>query len=120
MATHEFHVDYFDMKYLNSQFPNRKNTPHFQLTEGEIGRSSGLGGDPYETPSPDCHVISTPKDFPTLTLHTLQCLKKSESLKNTYQMNFSENASAQIGKKGERVLDKIVALHNDFITPRRR
>jgi hypothetical protein len=119
MATQEFYIDYFDKKYLDSQFPNRKNTPEFQLAEGGVGAMSLGGGDPNEKPYPESHVISSSKNFPSLALSVLRHLKKPESLRSTYQITFSENASAQIGKTGEKVLEEILALHNDFVTPRR-
>lgn len=103
-----FYVDYFNQEYLDSEFPKRKQNPHFQLAEGGAG-----------VMSPESHVISHPKNFPSLSLEVLKHLKKPESLRSTYQINFSENASIQIGKTGGRVLEEILALHNDFVTPRR-
>ena len=118
MATQEFHVDYFDKTYLDSRASKKKTYPCFQLAEGEVGVMSCAGGDPHEAPSPESHVISSPRNFPSLALSILQHLKKPESLK-TYQISFSETASIQIGKTGERVLEGILALHNDFVIPRR-
>jgi len=119
MPTHQFYVEYFNTDYLKSQFPNQDNIPHFQLAEGEIGGISGAGGDPYESSSPDCTVISSPVDFPGLTLGILRHLKRPESLRHPYKVHLSNDASKQIGRIGEKVLEEIVALHNDFITPRR-
>jgi len=119
MATQEFYIDYFDKKYLNSQFLDRENKPHFQLADGNVGGDMWLGGDPHETPSPSYHVVSRPNDFIVLTLDVLQFLRKPTSLRNSYQTKLSEPAFAQIGENGKRVLDEILALHNDFVTPRR-
>ena len=101
MPNQEFYVSYWDEEYLDSQFPERKNTPYFQLAEGEIGLTAG---------------ISRPEDFPTIVLDILKYLKNPTSLKNTYQIGFSEDASNQINETEKQVLEEILALHNDFVT----
>jgi len=109
MKEQEFHVDYFDKEYLDSQFPNRKNIPQFQLSRGDS-----------LTDSYSCHyVISKPKNFLALALDVLQHLKKPTSLRHTYQSKCSESALAQIGETGKKVLEEICNLHNEFVTPKR-
>jgi len=104
MATQEFFVSYWDKKYLDSQFPERENIPLFQINVGDVGSSS---------------AISRPENFPNLALDLLKHLKKTTSLKHTYQIRFNEDASTQIGETGKQVLEEILALHNDLVTPRR-
>jgi len=109
MKKQEFHIDYFDERYLDSHFLGKKNTPCFQLSEGD----SLIDSYPFH------HVLSRPKNFPALALDILKYLKKSTSLRHTYQPTFSEDASAQIGETGKQVLEEILDLHNDLITPKR-
>jgi hypothetical protein len=115
----EFYIDYFDKEYLDFQFPDRKNVPHFQLSEGDVGGSDWGGGDPHEGPSHCYAGISDAHDFPGLALDILKCLKRPSSLGHAYQVRLTENASSIIGKTGKEVLEEILALHNDIVTPRR-
>jgi hypothetical protein len=118
MATQEFYIDYFDKKYLDFQFPDRENTPHFQLADGDVGGT--MTWDQDDNTESGCYkVISRPNNFPELALETIQYLRKPTSLRNTYQAKFSENASKQIGETGKLVLEEILALHNDLVTPKR-
>ncbi|GAI36870.1 unnamed protein product [marine sediment metagenome] len=64
-------------------------------------------------------VINRPKEFLTLQLNMLTYLKRETSLYYLYKINLSKNAAGQIGKTGKKVLEEILLLHNDFITPRR-
>lgn len=118
MATQEFHIDYFDKAYLNVHFPNRENNPCFQLSEGDIGGTLMLCPD-EETDSRVYSVISEPDSFPALALDLLQYLKKPVALQNSYQARFSKSASVQIKRTGIQVLEEILALHNDLVTPKR-
>jgi hypothetical protein len=110
MVKQEFSITYFDERYLDFHFPDRKNTAHFQLAHGNP--HGALGGEQY--------VVSRPRDFSELALAILHYLKQPGSLDHTYQVLFSEKASHQIGETGTQVLEQILALHNDLVTPRRR
>ena len=118
MAEQEFYIDYFDKKYLDFQFPDRKNVPHFQLADGDVGGTMTWDQDD-DTESGCYNVISIPNDFPVLALEVLQYLKEPRSLRNSYRAKFSEKASTQIGETGKQVLEEILALHNDLVTPKR-
>ncbi len=103
MAQQTFGVDYFNKEYLDMHFPGGTNNPHFQLAEGDS----------------QMRVIARPSDFDLLTLEILQYLEKPEAPKDTYRLNLSANALAQLDKTRKDVLEGILALHNDFATPRR-
>ena len=118
METQEFYIDYFDKNYLDSQFPDKKNNPHFQLSDGDVVGTMTWDQD-TNTTSGCYQVISRPADFNALSLDVLHYLRRPASLRNSYQAKFSENASAQIGKTEKQVLEEILALHNDLVTPRR-
>jgi len=115
MATQEFYIDYFDKKYLDFQFPDRENTPHFQLADGDVGGTRTWDQDD-NTESGCYRVISRPNDFSELALGVLQYLRKPTSLRNSYRARFSKNASAQIGETEKQVLEEILALHNGLVT----
>ena len=114
MEYQEFWVYYATQKYLDTQFPGEKNIPFLQLSVG-----AWVSQNP-EKPSENGTVISRTADFPALTLEILQYLKKPASLECTYQIKLDKTASAQIGETGKKVLEEILALHNDFVTPKRR
>ena len=117
MAAQEFYIDYFDKKYLDSHFPEKKNKPHFQLAYGDVGGSvHGAGGDSYEKGDFRSYEnLSSPNNFPALVLGILKHLEKSESIKHIFKTKFSENASAKAGKIGKKALEGIIAMHNFFV-----
>jgi len=100
MAICEFYVGYWDKEYLDSQFPERKNTPYFQLMEGEK----------------DCSVaVVKPKNFPSLAFCLLDQLKKPSHITKIYQITFSKDAAVNLGKPERHVLESIVGLHNRLV-----
>lgn len=110
MVKQEFYIEYFEKGYLDLHFPNKKNTPHFQLAHGN----------PPGAPWGEQYVLFRPRGFSELALAVLHRLKEPESLDTTYHVRVSEEASQQIGEAGIQVLEQILALHNDLVTPRRR
>jgi hypothetical protein len=104
METRGIFVSYWDKESLDSQLPERKNTPYFQLSEGETGL-------------PAC--VSEPKDFFELALDLLNFLEKPKSLEYAYRINFSKDAFPKINETEKTVLEKIVSVHNYLVTSRR-
>jgi hypothetical protein len=110
METRAFHVSYWDTEYLDSQFPERRgtanNTPYFQLSEGNAS-------------SPERNAIVRAANFEVLTLDLFYHLKKPESLNGTYKMEFNEDATKHLNREEKKILEEILAMHNDLVTPRR-
>jgi hypothetical protein len=117
MKNEKFRIEYFNKRYLNSQLPKKDNAPFFQLSYDE--RISGCGGDPHETSSTTYTVIANAKDFPTLTLDVLKFLKDSFNIGNTYSYEFIDDTIKKTNEVERSILEEILLLHNDFVTPRR-
>jgi|SRR3989338_3815267 len=107
MVRQELRIDYLPKGYLDALFPNRNNTPYFQLFEEDYSKKA------------DYIIVSKPTDFPALAFGILQYLKLLPSLKNTYFFSFTESALSQLQKNEKQVLEEILALHNSFTTPKR-
>jgi hypothetical protein len=103
METREILVSYLDKGYLDSQLPERKNTPYFQLSEGETGLAS---------------CVSEPKDFFELALDLLDFLDKPQSFEYAYRIKFSKDALPKIKEVEKKFLEKLVALRNDLVMSR--
>jgi hypothetical protein len=102
--THKFYIGYWDKKYLDYQFPDRINTPYFQICEGEADKSPIIS-----------KTISRSGDFPALALSLVQYLNEPESILKTHEIEFSQEASPRLGKTKKQVLEEIVILHNRVI-----
>ncbi|MBI4017186.1 MAG: hypothetical protein HY363_05850 [Candidatus Aenigmarchaeota archaeon] len=88
---------------------------HFSLAHsiGDEADDTGAYSEVYQ-------VISRPVDFKSLVLDVLTYLKKQEVLTlSTCYLVLTKKALAQIGNDGKQVLEEIIALHNDFVSPKR-
>jgi hypothetical protein len=105
----ELHVDYFDKEYLDFHHHDKKNTQMYQLSYGDC--SDGYQGFSQRVTFYDC----------TLDLFKFLRRQGSYDTQTRYVMKFtSYNEPDQIPEKEKKILEEIVALHNDFSTPRKR
>ncbi|MGV8172111.1 MAG: hypothetical protein ACP5OA_05455 [Candidatus Woesearchaeota archaeon] len=106
----ELRVDYFDKEYLDFHHPNRENAQMYQLSYGNSYSSERQG-------------FSQRKTFYDCALDLFKFLRKKGSFDTStlYELKFSSYRKPdQINDKEKRILEEIIALHNDFATPRKR
>jgi len=103
-------VNYFDKEYLDFHHKDRKNTAMYQVSY-TCGSSS------------EHHVTSQRATFYDCALDLFKFLRREGSYGTLtrYVVEFaSYNQSDQIPDKEMKILEEIVALHNDFSAPRKR
>jgi len=114
----EFYVDYFE-RPSDQRYPGDTPYPHFQLGVGDVGGTAYCDEDEESGQSRGYPIVSKPNDIISLSLDVLTHLKKQSSLGYCYKIQFSSNALGQINETGRRVLEEILDLHNDLVTPKR-
>tara|TARA_Y100000310_G_scaffold324914_1_gene387519 strand:- start:29242 stop:29586 length:345 start_codon:yes stop_codon:yes gene_type:complete len=112
----EFYVNYIDLEYLDRHFEGQDRTPHFQLSysDGSYSRDQDAVEN-HKTYSRICQS----GNFPHLALDMLFYLKSDIALRHTYSLTLDKNAISQIDDTQKQVLEEILKLHNDLVTPRR-
>jgi len=101
-------IGYFTEEDRDRKFSKPKDYPTYQLSEGYSREE-------------ESHVFSKPRDFKEVALEILKYLKNPQVLDNRYSLKFLGNkAEKQLGKKGISVLEEILNLHNDLVTPSRQ
>ena len=115
MYRREFHVNYISKEYLDRHHRDRENSPFFQLSysDGSYSRDQDS-----EYSSKNYSVICKSPSFSHLTLDILNYLKQKAGL-DTYSLTLAKGTTSQINDTEKQVLEEILNLHNDFVTPRR-
>ncbi|MGV8171977.1 MAG: hypothetical protein ACP5OA_04760 [Candidatus Woesearchaeota archaeon] len=107
----ELYVDYFDKEYLDFHHPDRQNTQMFQLSHG------------YGCSATERQCFSQRETFYDFVLDLFHFLRQQGSYdtQTRYELKFnSYNKPNQIDNNEKRILEEIIALHNDFATPMKR
>ncbi|MGV8141297.1 MAG: hypothetical protein ACP5NW_02560 [Candidatus Woesearchaeota archaeon] len=100
------YVDHFDKKYLDRNRHDNTDNALYQLAYGD-GRSSEHQG------------FSQKKTFYDMTLDLFKFLKSISAAQTSYKLEFL-HGKEHITCKEKKILEEIIALHNDFSMPKKR
>ena len=100
-------VSYFTEEDRDKEFSKPEDYPTYQLSEGYFGEE-------------ESHVFAKPRDFKGVASEILEHLKDPLNYNYSYRLTFiGDKAEEQIGETGRKVLEGILDLHNDLVTPSR-
>ncbi len=101
-------IGYFTEEDRDRKFSKPEDYPTYQLSNGHSGEN-------------ESRVFSKPRDFKGVASEILEYLKNPQVLNNRYSLKFlGDKAEKQLGKQGINILEGILNLHNDLVTPSRQ